>query len=80
MPTNTYVNKNLPKKLKVTQSITPDLNWTLITESNKQLLEKVRFEGNIHIEDQELCGELHPIDEELEKDIITNLYKHKVNV
>jgi len=49
----TYHNKKYePKKLKVTQSITPDTTWSLITESNKQLLEKVRYEGTIQIEDR----------------------------
>ena len=50
----TFTNqKNIPqiKKFKDTQSIQPEPTWSIVSEFNKQLLENLKFDCDLEIED-----------------------------
>ena len=60
-------------KLKVPQTIQLQPDWKVIADFNKQSLEKLRFEGEVEVEDKLTCGELHKISDDFEKDNINPL-------
>lgn len=74
----TQNSKNVPQtsslnRLKNPQTIQIQADWKVISDFNKQSLEKLKLEIEPEVEDKLWCGELFKISEDFEKDVINPL-------